>query len=400
MYTHDPNRQISYLQQCLSGNKKPLGFLVGAGCPMSIQYQGNPIIPDIKGITSAIKQSFDEDADLKGVLNKITAQLEADGSSDPNIELILSHIRSLIVVVGNDTVRGLAADELKKIDKAICEEIERIVEKNHIDENSPYHHFANWSNSIDREHPITVFTTNYDLLLEEALESTKTPFFDGFSGSKNAFFDLQAVEEDAIPKRWVRLWKLHGSINWFRAENGNVFRSSVSPADTDSRLIHPSHLKYDESRRMPFLVMIDRLRAFLKQPTSLLVLNGYSFGDEHLNEVIMQGLQANPSSMAFALLYGELKNYETAIRLASTRSNLTLIAFDSGVVGGIKASWSMSEMMGELPLSDKWLVNVPKEAEPEEIDHTELRLGDFAVLGEFLRVLSGINEPDSNNSDE
>jgi hypothetical protein len=367
---------------------------------MSIREEGKPIIPDIAGITKAIHQSFEREPKLKKILDSIATQLNKDGIPDPNIELILGHIRSLRVVAGKETVRGLSAEQLDLIDKAICEHIEQIVAKVHFNENSPYHHFANWINSIERENAINVFTTNYDLLLEEALESTKTPFFDGFSGVKNAFFDLQAVEEDAIPKRWVRLWKLHGSINWFQGENGNVFRSTVAPSDSISRLIHPSHLKYDESRRMPFLVMIDRLRAFLKSPTSLLILNGYSFGDEHLNEVIVQGLQANPSSMAFAFLFGELENYEAAIRLASKRTNLTLVAFDGGVVGGIRANWSTSEQMGDLPLSDKWLVNVPKESDPKEIDHTELRFGDFDVLGEFLRVLSGINEPDSDSADE
>jgi len=146
--------------------------------------------------------------------------------------------------------------------------------------------------------------------------------------------------------------------------------------------------------------MIDRLRAFLKLPTSLLILNGYSFGDEHLNEVIIQGLQANPSSMTFALLYGELKNYESAIRLASTRTNLTLIAFDEGVVGGIRAKWSTVEQTGELPLSDQWLINVPKENDPKVVDHTELRFGDFSVLGEFLKVLSGVREQDTDDTDE
>lgn len=368
---------------------------------MSIRDKGNPIIPDIAGITKAIYESFEDEPKLKTTLDNITAQFETDGILNPNVELILSHIRSLRLVAGKDTVRGLSGEQLEEIDKAICEHIEQVVDRSHLDEKSPYHHLVNWINSIDREHPIQVFTTNYDLLLEQALESTRTPFFDGFSGSKNAFFDLQAVEEDVIPTRWVRLWKLHGSINWFQIKNGKVVRSSVAPADSISRLIHPSHLKYDESRRMPFLVMIDRLRTFLKSPTSLLVLNGYSFGDEHLNEVIVQGLQANPSSMAFALLYGELDNYEAAIRLASTRTNLTLIAFDKGVVGGIKAAWSTGEQSGELPLSHKWLVNVPNTEDPKETDHTELRLGDFGVLGEFLKVLSGGQfEKEANDADE
>ena len=367
---------------------------------MSIRNGKIPLIPDIAGITKAVCETFAKDKKLHPIFELLQRNFITDSVSDPNIEFILSHIRSLMVVAGKDTVRGLSLEQLKEIDAAICAEIEQIVDKLHLDEKSPYHHLANWINSIPREHPISVFTTNYDLLIEQAFETTRTPFFDGFSGSRNAFFDLQAVEEDVIPNRWVRLWKLHGSINWFQSANGKISRSSFPPPNSVSRLIHPSHLKYDESRRMPFLVMIDRLRALLKQPTSLLVLSGYSFGDEHLNEVIIQGLQANPSSMAFALLYGDLENYEMAVSLASTQTNLTLLAFDKGVVGGIPAHWAEIEEGGQLPLSEKWLKNVSKDDESTKTARTELHLGDFAVFGEFLKVISGIREKISNEEED
>jgi hypothetical protein len=42
---------------------------------------------------------------------------------------------------------------------------------------------------------------------------------------------------------------------------------------------------------MPYLAMLDRLRAFLKQPAGVLIIAGFSFGDDHLNEIIVQGLQ-------------------------------------------------------------------------------------------------------------
>ena len=36
-------------------------------------------------------------------------------------------------------------------------------------------------------------TTNYDLLFEQALERTRIPFFDGFSGASEAFFDPSSL---------------------------------------------------------------------------------------------------------------------------------------------------------------------------------------------------------------
>ena len=38
------------------------------------------------------------------------------------------------------------------------------------DGDNSYRRLARWVNSIDRAVPVEVFTTNYDLLLEQALE--------------------------------------------------------------------------------------------------------------------------------------------------------------------------------------------------------------------------------------
>ena len=37
MKKHDLARQLEYIQQLLSQNKNPIGFLFGAGCPLSIR---------------------------------------------------------------------------------------------------------------------------------------------------------------------------------------------------------------------------------------------------------------------------------------------------------------------------------------------------------------------------
>ncbi len=45
--------------------------------------------------------------------------------------------------------------------------------------------YVSWFN--EWKSPIELFTTNYDLLLEEALEDEEIPYFDGFVGSKKSF---------------------------------------------------------------------------------------------------------------------------------------------------------------------------------------------------------------------
>ena len=38
---------------------------------------------------------------------------------------------------------------------------------------SPYTEFVTWISGTGREHPVEIFTTNYDLLFEQALERTR-----------------------------------------------------------------------------------------------------------------------------------------------------------------------------------------------------------------------------------
>jgi hypothetical protein len=89
------------------------------------------------------------------------------------------------------------------------------------EERTPYTELAAWIGGTDRWHPIEIFTPNYDLLMEEAFERLEIPFFDGFSGSFQPFFDPSSISNDDLPPRWARLWKLHGSLGW--AENGADF---------------------------------------------------------------------------------------------------------------------------------------------------------------------------------
>jgi hypothetical protein len=225
--------------------------------------------------------------------------------------------------------------------------------------------------------------------MEQAFEDRRVPYFDGFAGSRKPFFDIRAMEEDKLPERWARLWKLHGSINWYQDTAKGVLRGAANEMGL-KRVIHPSHLKYEESRRMPYLAMIDRLRAFLKQPSVALVLCGYSFRDDHINEVIIQGLQGTQTAIAFALLFGNLGSYPKAVKLALDRSNLSLLARDGAVISGREATWL--EKDADSVASDKsellsWILIDPKDEKSKR--KAELQLGDFVVFGKLLHDLVG-----------
>ena len=409
---HDPLQCVKQLRQTLAADKLSIGFFLGAGCPCAIRVPsetGNgdrPLVPDISGLTQIVSANLCTHTDLAVPFKTLERSFAEDGLEDPNIEVILSRIRALRDAVGTGKVRDLSAGNLEDLDREICQTILETSDQTLPNSGTPYHAMAQIVSSY-RIPPLEIFTTNYDLLVEQALESLQVPFFDGFVGSSRPFFDQQAIEDDAIPARWALLWKLHGSINWrFNAETKAITRTP-NPSDGDELLIHPSHRKYDESRRMPYLVMIDRLKTFLrnsKQPVALLVI-GHSFSDEHLNATVMESLKVNPSAACFALQFGKLSDYPIAMSLAEREANMSILARDEAIVRRRRGKWiarsatDISALSGAFEFMDEEGEGNKETGAPEangQVGHDSddsrpcsFLLGDFKQFGFFLDDVAG-----------
>ena len=102
---------------------------------------------------------------------------------EPNIELVLSKVRGLSEVVGSTKVYGLDAAGHKGLSKTICDEIKDVVGVDLPEGENPFSDIISWANGITRKEAVEIFTTNYDLLFEDAMERVKTPYFDGFVGA-------------------------------------------------------------------------------------------------------------------------------------------------------------------------------------------------------------------------
>ncbi|MFA0402105.1 SIR2 family protein [Vibrio sp. 10N.222.52.C12] len=383
---HDPVRHLTYLRQSLSQNNESIGFFLSAGCPLSVKMPENdwPLIPDVRTLTAFVTDQLKDDDKYKSLL----IELGKAEKNNENIEDILSFLRSLILVSKGGIVRGLKESDLQDLEKKICSEIVKKLDVSLPNPNTPYHDLCTWIGSIDRKSPIELFTTNYDLLLEEALEDEEIPYFDGFVGSKKSFFDLKAVEDNLIPAHWSRLWKIHGSINWYQTEKSgkkSVFRSSEIKYD-ESHLIYPSHLKYEESRKMPYLALIDQLSRFVRKKSSLLILSGYSFNDGHLNDTIVNALKANPTGMVLGLLHDNYNDdegkerYPEAYRLAKKRHNLNIWTFDKAIIGTNIGNWKCHVDSTDTDINS-FITKCG--------DNNVIKLGDFSVLTKFLRNIIG-----------
>jgi hypothetical protein len=379
-------REAAELRNQLSSDKRRLAFLFGAGTSQAVGIPGlGPLTTLVsEGLSTADRDHFE----------RLLAQ-DANG----NLETVLNRVRLCREILGDNETReveGLSASVASALDRGICQEIRKRVGVKPPGGLKPHYVFAHWLKTINRVFPVEIFTTNYDLLFETAMESAETPHFDGFVGSVSPFFRVTSIDTDfggipipTVPPDWIRLWKLHGSIGWIMVRddlagtNRIVRRGAFSETPTDELMVYPSRQKYSDSRRLPFMAYQDRLRRLLGSGETLLITCGYSFSDEHLNEILFQSLRANPRLAVTALLFDSLESdsvKRNLIQVTEGITNLTVYGPDGAVVGGRSGKWLPPPEKPPSGVKDWPFWNDEKQM---------FRLGDFACFVEFLRAFMG-----------
>lgn len=384
LHKHDVLRELSEIRNQLSYAKR-LGFLFGAG---SSRAMG---ISDIGALTEKVRTA------LTGTLQSDFIKVQTDlPDGAKHIEAILNKVRLIRQVTGNvetkqyDGIGGLAA---KDLDKAICDEIYKIITT---EETTADKHiakkFIHWLNWLPRDFTKEIFTLNYDLIFEKSFESILIPFYDGFVGSYEPFFAHESLDAksnyDRPPISWIRLWKLHGSLGWFWKENEErnsfrVVRLSAGSREKypDSELvIYPSRDKYESSRKQPFTSYFDRLKDFLLQGEGIFIISGYSFSDDHVNEVIFNGLNQNNRIHVMAFFYSD-DPLNKLVAGDKNFPNLTMIGPTRALISGIYGEWDLQK--GDELVDPFWSDN-------------KLSIGNFKELVNFFVLATGLK----NKSDE
>lgn len=408
---HDAAQQARNLRQVLQDDKQRIGCFLGAGCPLGVYDAAGSksvvLIPAVVELTKRVADGLHATDTELGATSKLKANWDAlcgeckqSDDQDPTVEDVLTELRTLANRRGSAEILGMSKKDLGELDDKVCALISAEMRKPLPRYRNAYNRFASWIGGVHRDSPAEIFTPNYDLLFEQALEQHPLPHFDGFVGSREPWFDLASIEHDTIPARWTRLWKLHGSINWEKTEetvNGNKVTRVVRvtrEAAAGKVMIFPSHLKYDQSRRMPYLAMLDRLRAFFHgKDAPRLVVCGYSFLDDHLNEVLLDGLRGNRNAQCFALMYSGLDKHPRVVEYAEKQSNLTVLAWDGAVVGTRVGGYRTGTTGGNEHAP--WLLEEALTGGDPKILHPRSRLGDFHYFGLFLEQLCGGGDHDT-----
>lgn len=366
--SHNPDQHMFGFRQLATNGRKKIGLLIGAGAPVSIDIgekgSWKPLIPNIAGLEKIVLTELSESQCV--VYNQIKSSFH-----DSNLEKVLSRVRMLAEVIGEGKLFEFSEKDFSTLSEAICNSIREVVAQDLPEGANPYSELVSWINGINRKYAVEVFTTNYDLLIEHALERAKTPYFDGFSGSKSAFFDPSSISKNDLPPRWVRLWKLHGSIGWESNTNGEVVRV---PNSRNANMVYPSHIKYDQTQAAPFSSLFERLKNFILEPDTLILSAGFSFADAHISSRLLECLLANPTSALFAFQFNNLADETAAKQLALKCPGISVFCSDGAVINGVEAKWKIGT-----PPTKNW-----HEIRAEYYKDNKFLLGDFRRLARFL----------------
>jgi hypothetical protein len=326
------------------------------------------------GVEALTTQAIDA---LVGQQKAAAEAIRAELGAAANIESILTRIRLLQQALGPAQVHGLDSDGYKALGAEVCKKIGEVVGAPLPKERNPYTELVSWVSGTLRAHAVEIFTTNYDLLFEEAFERSRASYFDGFTGGHLPFFDPVSVASDDLPPRWSRLWKIHGSLGW-ALEGDSVVRGQGRAA---SQLVYPDHLKYELTQKQPYSALFERLRQFLLTPDSILLTSGFSFRDAHICAVLDEALAMNANASVMAFQYMPLASEEPACKLAYERPNLSVYASDGAVIGGVKGSWRPGDppKNWEDIRATFWGPRRPGE-------QNNFLLGDFALLTRFCAL--------------
>jgi len=355
MPQHDPIAFANALSAKLATRSRHVCVFLGAGLGRACG------LPDVAQLqVRVIEQLTDSDQEA--------LRRQLDGR---NLEQALSRLRRIAgLVSGAEAVGGLTAERAAQLDAKVCQAIVKALDITGASL-EPAQDFAAWVARANYLLPVELFTVNYDLLLETALDGSRVPYFDGFVGTLRARFHTELVEPapgsdaESMPAFLARLWKLHGSVNWSRESNGQIVRLGHPVPDGLPAAIYPSDAKYEESRRVPFVVLQDRLRRALHHPETILIVSGYSFGDDDLNELLFDAASRRERSEFVALCYSEIPQ-ELAKRAAKT-PNLQVAGGREAICRGVKGSWT-----------------APKEPPPSLWVDGQFGLRDFRELAAYL----------------
>lgn len=317
----DPEKNEEFLKKIQEAflkvlDNKNLSFLLGSGCSSYKIKEQEIGIPTMAPMAKEFYGLSNFEKNKEWLLSKLKIDVK-DKNFEENLEAFLSVLHSLSFY--HSKINNEADEDAQKINQVIKEARNFILEKCLNEENIKdkrdsellevyktfYKKLLTRNSTLPR---LNIFTTNYDLYSERAMDSLGIHYANGFTGGISKYFNptifnyALAEKMDLSQSKWnvidnfFYLYKIHGSVNWVENDDeGKLFKIQEiqdptfnTLKDKETVMIHPTPLKYNASLGSPYSDLFREFQKKLMQNNNILVAIGYSFSDEHINNLIFQ----------------------------------------------------------------------------------------------------------------
>jgi len=216
-----------------------------------------------------------------------------------------------------------------------------------------YDSFLNfWANTISSRSlhivnkQVNIFTTNFDMFMEDSCERLGIPYNDGFVGQINPIFSVanfnkiqryKSLQFDNISDiPLFNIIKLHGSVSWFAKDEKIIYSDgSCIPDNLDVKtgndfsdeykkiaVINPNAEKHFETvLDTNYASMLRKFTLELEKENSVLMLMGFSLEDKHIKNLLYSVMKSNPTLI---VIYFSYSQYGESIDKLEESKNLNL----------------------------------------------------------------------------
>ena len=147
---------------------------------------------------------------------------------------------------------------------------------------------------IEEYHPLDIFSVNYDICIEQFCNVYKKSYRDGFEAEWNpSVFSASNID--------IRLYKLHGSITWYKTSSGGFVKSVIKSDNekielltgekAESLMLYPMRKwEYAEPLLENLLTLKNKLQS---ENCKYVVVVGYSFRDDYIRDIFWDAARKN-----------------------------------------------------------------------------------------------------------
>ncbi len=267
-----------------------VAFLFGAGASVKAG------VPDTFKFVDEFKSSV-INSDNRDTIERIIDTLKEWRNSDIDVELLLETLTKLdakdqepLLQFYKDGKFVLNGSPEKQ---PIIEELKGFIKRKAIIESQEkIRYLEPLLGFVEEYRPLNIFSVNYDTCIEQFCNLHKLNYQDGFDVNWNP----QVFDRDDVD---IRLYKLHGSVIWYRSDQAGYIKLPIMAQETNIKLItgerteslmlYPMQkFNYEE----PLLELLMRLRNVI-QNCKILIVIGYSFRDAHLQRILLDVARRN-----------------------------------------------------------------------------------------------------------